>query len=34
VFISHDTRDTELAEEFSGLLKSASAGVLKSFSAT
>ena len=31
VFISHDTRDAELAEEFSTLLKSASAGALKSF---
>lgn len=31
VFISHDTRDAELAEEFSTLLKSVSAGVLKSF---
>jgi DNA-directed RNA polymerase subunit H (RpoH/RPB5) len=31
VFISHDTRDAELAEEFSKLLKSASAGGLKSF---
>jgi hypothetical protein len=31
VFISHDTRDVELAEEFSNLLKSASAGALKSF---
>jgi hypothetical protein len=31
VFISHDTRDAELAEEFSSLLKSASAGGLKSF---
>ncbi|MDD5772107.1 MAG: toll/interleukin-1 receptor domain-containing protein [bacterium] len=31
VFISHDTRDTELAEEFSDLLKRASAGALKSF---
>lgn len=31
VFISHDTRDAELAEAFSGLLKSVSAGVLKSF---
>lgn len=31
VFISHDTRDSELAEEFSNLLKSASAGALKSF---
>lgn len=31
VFISHDTRDAELAEAFSNLLKSASAGGLKSF---
>ncbi len=31
VFISHDTRDSELAEAFSNLLKSVSAGVLKSF---
>jgi hypothetical protein len=31
VFISHDTRDAELAEAFSSLLKSVSAGVLKSF---
>lgn len=31
IFISHDTRDAELAEEFSNLLKSASAGALKSF---
>jgi len=31
VFISHDTRDGELAEAFSSLLKSVSAGVLKSF---
>src|SRR5690606_4264108 len=31
VFVSHDTRDAELAEEFSSLLKSASAGALKSF---
>src|ERR1700677_4167228 len=31
VFISHDTRDAELAEEFSNLLRSASAGALKSF---
>lgn len=31
VFISHDTRDAELAESFSNLLKSVSAGVLKSF---
>ncbi len=31
VFISHDTRDAELAEAFSKLLSSVSAGVLKSF---
>lgn len=31
VFISHDTRDAEIAEEFSNLLKRVSAGVLKSF---
>jgi len=31
VFISHDTRDGDLAEAFSNLLKSVSAGVLKSF---
>jgi len=31
VFISHDTRDADLAEAFSNLLKSVSAGVLKSF---
>lgn len=31
VFISHDTRDADLAEAFSSLLKSVSAGVLKSF---
>ena len=31
IFISHDARDAELAEEFSNLLKSASAGGLKSF---
>lgn len=31
IFISHDSRDAELAEEFSNLLKSASAGALKSF---
>ena len=31
VFVSHDTRDAKLAEAFSGLLKSVSAGVLKSF---
>ncbi len=31
VFISHDTRDADIAEEFSSLLKSASAGALKSF---
>jgi hypothetical protein len=31
IFISHDSRDADLAEEFSNLLKSASAGALKSF---
>jgi len=31
VFISHETRDAEIAEEFSNLLKNASAGALKSF---
>ncbi len=31
VFISHDTRDAEIAEAFSILLKRVSAGVLKSF---
>ncbi len=31
VFISHDSRDAELAEAFSRLLSSVSAGVLKSF---
>ena len=31
VFISHDTRDAKLAEEFSKLLRSVSTGVLKSF---
>lgn len=31
IFISHDSRDAELAEEFSNLLKSASIGALKSF---
>lgn len=31
VFISHDTRDASLAEEFSNLLNNASAGALKSF---
>jgi hypothetical protein len=31
VFISHDSRDAELAEAFSKLLKSVSAGMLKSF---
>lgn len=31
IFISHDTRDAELAEAFSKLLTSVSAGVLKSF---
>jgi hypothetical protein len=31
IFISHDTRDAAIAEAFSALLKSVSAGVLKSF---
>ena len=31
IFISHDTRDAELAEAFSTLLSSVSAGVLRSF---
>lgn len=31
IFISHDTRDAELAEALSKLLSSVSAGVLKSF---
>lgn len=31
VFISHDGRDADLAEAFSKLLKSVSAGMLKSF---
>jgi TIR domain len=31
IFISHDTRDADLAEAFSQLLRSVSAGVLKSF---
>ena len=31
VFISHDTRDAELAEAFSKLLKSVSAGMIKTF---
>src|SRR5258708_11300491 len=31
VFSSHDSRDAELAEAFSKLLKSVSAGMLKSF---
>ena len=31
IFISHDMRDAELAEAFSKLLSSVSAGVLKSF---
>ncbi len=31
VFISHDTRDAEIAEAFGTLLKRVSAGVLKSF---
>jgi hypothetical protein len=31
VFISHDTRDAELADAFSKLLKSVSAGMIKTF---
>lgn len=31
IFISHDSRDAELAEAFSNLLKSVSSGMLKSF---
>ncbi|MCC6782834.1 MAG: hypothetical protein IT457_08310, partial [Planctomycetes bacterium] len=31
VFISHDGRDAELAEAFSKLLKSVSAGMIKTF---
>ena len=31
IFISHDSRDAELAEAFSDLLRSVSAGMLKSF---
>ncbi|MFM2397867.1 MAG: hypothetical protein RL341_24, partial [Pseudomonadota bacterium] len=31
VFVSHDSRDAEIAEAFSRLLSSVSAGVLKSF---
>ncbi len=31
IFISHDNRDADLAEAFSKLLSSVSAGVLKSF---
>jgi|SRR5659263_36495 len=31
VFISHESRDAEIAEEFGNLLKNASAGALKSF---
>lgn len=34
IFISHDTRDAELAEAFSKLLSSVSAGVLRSFRAS
>ncbi|MFA5192072.1 MAG: toll/interleukin-1 receptor domain-containing protein [Verrucomicrobiia bacterium] len=34
VFISHDSRDAELAEAFSKLLKSVSAGMLKCFRST
>ena len=31
IFISHDSRDADLAEAFSKLLRSVSAGMLKSF---
>ena len=31
VFISHDSRDAQLAESFSALLRRVSAGMLKSF---
>lgn len=31
IFISHDTRDADIAELFSDLLRSASAGMLRSF---
>ena len=31
IFISHDGRDAELAEAFSKLLKSVSAGMIKTF---
>ena len=31
VFISHDARDADLAEAFSKLLKSVSAGMIKTF---
>jgi hypothetical protein len=34
IFISHDSRDAELAEAFSKLLKAVSAGMLKSFRAS
>ena len=34
IFISHDSRDAELAEAFSKLLRSISAGMLKSFRST
>lgn len=34
VFISHDARDAELAEAFSKLLKSVSAGMIKTFRST
>ena len=34
VFISHDSRDAELAEAFSKLLRSVSAGMLKCFRST
>ncbi len=31
IFVSHDARDAELAEAFSKLLKSVSAGMIKTF---
>jgi hypothetical protein len=34
VFISHDSRDAALAEAFSKLLKSVSAGMIKTFRST
>ena len=34
IFISHDSRDADVAEAFSKLLSSVSAGVLKSFRST